>query len=501
MKRILTLLIFAILIISSQAQAPEKMSYQAVIRNASSELITNQKVGIQISILQGSISGSPVYSETQSTTTNTNGLISIEIGTGTTSDNFSAINWANGPYFIKVETDPEGGSSYTITGTSQLLSVPYALHAKTAEVINESDPVYSASEAAKITTNDILNLSNLSGTNTGDQDLSALATKTSLNDTAVAIRADFPDVSGFISTESDPVYVASEAAKITSSDITNLSNLSGTNTGDQDLSNLVTKTLLNDTATAIRTDLKEAAKITASDINNLSNLSGINTGDQDLSTFATKTALNDSAIAIRADFPAETDPVYSSSLAAGITATDTAKWNYASENRYKVGDLAQGGVVFWVDESEEHGLVCTITDQHIGIRWYAGTNGNTHSKGDGPLSGKANTTIIISSQIAIGDDDSTYAARICNELQVTQNGKTYGDWYLPSKEELNLMFTNKSTINTTAVTNGGTFFEHNYYWSSTEYDDSHTYTIYFGDGSLFYAYKASKYYVRAVRSF
>ena len=110
------------------AQAPQKMSYQAVIRNSSNALITNQAVGMRISILQTSSSGTAVYVETQTPITNANGLASIEIGGGTlVSGNFSTINWANGPYFIKTETDATGGTNYTITGTSQLLSVPYAL--------------------------------------------------------------------------------------------------------------------------------------------------------------------------------------------------------------------------------------------------------------------------------------------------------------------------------------------------------------------------------------
>jgi hypothetical protein len=122
------------LLISSSmfAQSPEKMSYQAVIRDASDNLVTNQTVGMQISILQGSASGTAVYEETQTPTTNANGLVSIELGTGTTSDDFTTIDWANGPYFIKTETDPTGGTNYTITGTSQLLSVPYALYAANA---------------------------------------------------------------------------------------------------------------------------------------------------------------------------------------------------------------------------------------------------------------------------------------------------------------------------------------------------------------------------------
>jgi hypothetical protein len=127
-----TLLALTFLLVSNfvLAQAPNKMSYQAVIRDNSNALITSQIVGMQISILQGSANGTAVYSETQIPTTNTNGLASIEIGGGTVVlGSFSTINWANGPYFIKTETDPAGGTNYTITGTSQLLSVPYAMYA------------------------------------------------------------------------------------------------------------------------------------------------------------------------------------------------------------------------------------------------------------------------------------------------------------------------------------------------------------------------------------
>jgi hypothetical protein len=113
---------------SAYAQAPQKMSYQAVIRNASNALVTTAPVGMRISILQTTATGTAVYIETQTTTTNTNGLASLQIGGGTAvTGTFSAINWANGPYFIKTETDPTGGTSYSISGTSQLMSVPYAL--------------------------------------------------------------------------------------------------------------------------------------------------------------------------------------------------------------------------------------------------------------------------------------------------------------------------------------------------------------------------------------
>jgi len=130
------------------AQSPDRMSYQAVIRNSNNDLVTNTTVGIQISILQGSADGKEVYVETQTPTTNTNGLVSLEIGGGKAVSGSFKINWIAGPYFIKTEIDPSGGTNYTITGTSQLLSVPYALHAKTAETVTggiaETDPVFGA---------------------------------------------------------------------------------------------------------------------------------------------------------------------------------------------------------------------------------------------------------------------------------------------------------------------------------------------------------------------
>ena len=128
MKKIYSLIAGVLISASVFAQAPQKMSYQAVIRNSSNALITSTPVGMQISILQGSADGTAVYVETQSVSTNTNGLVSLQIGSGTViSGDFSTIDWATGPYFIKTETDPTGGTSYTIAGTNELMSVPYAL--------------------------------------------------------------------------------------------------------------------------------------------------------------------------------------------------------------------------------------------------------------------------------------------------------------------------------------------------------------------------------------
>lgn len=133
MKNSLTTLLFILTCTFLGAQTPEQMTFQAVIRDAGNSLVTNANIGMQFSILQTSATGVAVYIETHTTTTNNNGLATVEIGSGTiVAGSFSTIDWANGPYFIKSETDPTGGSSYTISGTTQFLSVPYALYAKEA---------------------------------------------------------------------------------------------------------------------------------------------------------------------------------------------------------------------------------------------------------------------------------------------------------------------------------------------------------------------------------
>jgi hypothetical protein len=680
MRKLFTFMVAVFLTATLWAQSPEKMSYQAVIRNSSEALVTNTTVGMQISILQGSASGTAVYVETQSPTTNANGLVSLEIGVGTVvSGDFATIDWANGPYFIKTETAVEAPlTTYTITGTSQLLSVPYALHAKTAATvtgaITETDPTFTSSEAANIDANDITNLSNLSGVNTGDQDLSTLATKTALGDSTAQVRSKIPDVSGFLTTETDPTFTSSQAANIDANDITNLSNLSGVNTGDQDLSTLATKTALGDSTAQVRSEIpdvsgflttetdptftssqaanidanditnlsnlsgvntgdqdlstlatktalgdstaqvrseipdvsgflttetdptftssqaanidanditnlsnlsgvntgdqdlstlatktalgdstaqvrseipdvsgflttetdptftsSQAANIDANDITNLSNLSGVNTGDQDLSTLATKTALGDSTAQVRSEIPdvsgfltTETDPTFTSSQAANIDANDitnlsnlsgvntgdqdgsetkvTAGTNVtitgagttaspyvvnstAGGSSLAIGDSYQGGIIFWLDATGQHGLIAATADQSTGIQWYNGTFTVTNAVRDGIGAGMYNTERIIANQ-----STGSYAAQLCANYQ----GGGYGDWYLPSKYELNLLYLQKTAV-------GG--FASAYYWSSTENDLNSAWTQNFGNGSQDYDYKDYANRVRAVRAF
>lgn len=309
MKKLVTILAAISICLSLSAQAPEKMSYQAIVRNTKGELVKKQTVGMKISIEKYVIAIPPrytaVYSETQTPATDENGLISIAIGTGTLVSGsvlFKDIDWAGESLYIRTDIDPAGGTNYTITARSQLMSVPYALHAKNAKT-------------------------------------------------------------------------------------------------------------------------------------------------------------------------------------------------------YKVGDFAQGGIVFMVDESGQHGLVCTKTDQISEIKWNAGTNGNTRAYGDGLFAGEMNTAIIIAAHVAIGDNGNTYAARLCSGLKITEGGKTYGDWYLPSNTEIMGMYENKAIINKTATANGGSAFGSIFYWSSTEVDLSFATVINITNGVVLMGTKGNTFAVRAVRAF
>jgi len=308
MKKLITIFAAVLITASVFAQAPQKMSYQAVIRNASNALVISTQVGMRISILQGSPAGTAVYVETQTPSTNANGLVSLEIGTGTiVTGTFAGINWATGPYFIKTETDPTGGTIYTMTGTNELMSVPYAL--------------------------------------------------------------------------------------------------------------------------------------------------------------------------------------FSANGTPGATGATGATGGYPV---HTIGESYGGGIVFYVYDGGQHGLIAATADQSTGIRWYNGTYRYTGTTGDGLGAGAMNTAMIVATQMA-DNQTGNFAAKVCADYSVVVGGITYGDWYLPSKHELNLLYLQKTVV-------GG--FASAYYWSSSEYDNGLAWLQTFFDGLQYATNKnPTNHYVRAVRAF
>ncbi|MDB4241849.1 DUF1566 domain-containing protein [Polaribacter sp.] len=174
-----------------------------------------------------------------------------------------------------------------------------------------------------------------------------------------------------------------------------------------------------------------------------------------------------------------------------------------TNNAIRVGMYFQGGVVFHILEDgdtgyvvgETHGLIAAVQDQSSGIRWYNGINVITGATGTAVGTGSANTDAIINVQ---GATETSYAAGLARAY----TGGGYTDWFLPSKDELIKMYTNRATINTTATANDGSNFATNYYWSSTESGYEYALVLGFFDGSQYFNFKDnSGYSVRAVRAF
>ncbi|MDG2370064.1 MAG: hypothetical protein P8M12_05435 [Flavobacteriales bacterium] len=179
LKKILsTIFTLALFSLNSYGQSPEGFNYQCIVRDNSGHSLTNQTISVRFNILQGSITGSSVYSETHTTNTNGYGLVTLLIGSGTTTDDLALIDWSSGPYYIKVEVDPNAGTNYDDVSTTQMMSVPYALHSKTAEdVINDQVDDADNDPANEYNTGATLNGTNLEitdGGGTQTADLSSL---------------------------------------------------------------------------------------------------------------------------------------------------------------------------------------------------------------------------------------------------------------------------------------------------------------------------------------
>ncbi|MBQ4821715.1 tail fiber domain-containing protein [Aquimarina sp. MMG016] len=124
---------------SVNAQTPPGINYQSIVRNTDGDVMINQNISFQFRILEDAINGTTVYTETHNVTTSDNGLVTLILGQGVSSDDFSAIDWAHHSHFLEVSIDETGGTNYSALGTSQLLSVPYALMTANTESFKDAD--------------------------------------------------------------------------------------------------------------------------------------------------------------------------------------------------------------------------------------------------------------------------------------------------------------------------------------------------------------------------
>jgi hypothetical protein len=516
MKIFYTVLLFLFATANTFSQAPEKMSYQAVLRDATNTLLTNQEVGMQISILQTSITGTSVYLETQTPTTNINGLVSIEIGTGTSSDDFSVIDWSAGPYFIKTETDPSGGSSYSITGTSQLMSVPFAMYAKTSGSSTpgpqgatglQGEPGEPGTTGVTGAQGDIgaTGASGASGLTTAVNAIVQIDGNITITTTNIPEGDNMYYTEALVSANTD---VAVNTAKVGYTEALVSSN---------------TDVAANTAKVGYTEALVSANADVAANTAKVGYTEALVSANTDVAANTAKVGYTETLVSANADVLLNKLKV---GQASGSTTGDMQYWNGTAwvviattlnEGAVlqmisgvptwiggtpppppAIGDLRDGGVVFWVD-GNGGGLVCALSDYATQIEWGCYNSDlpsvpNVAYNGGNPVGAGA--------EIGDGEFNTTSILADCPTAPAALAARSYGaEWFLPSINELKEIYINKATLE---AVSGFTAFSNNYYWSSTEFDNynawfqifDNDYNGYQSDGS-----KDTLYIVRAVRAF
>jgi hypothetical protein len=376
------------------AQSPNKFSYQAVVRNSSNELVVSQPVGVKISLLFNSHTGIIVYQETHTPQSNANGLVTLEVGGGeVVAGDMSTIDWGAGSYFIKTEVDPNGGTNYSVTSTSQLLSVPFALYAVNG---GSGEPGPQGPQGPQGPAGP-QGPTGATGA-TGPQGPTGPQGATGATGATGGAGPQGPQ---------GPTGPQGPAG--------NFSN--GNQPGEM--------MYWNGSAWVAVAPGTEGSTLT---------------------------------------------------FCNGVPT-----WGPCPEPPVQVGSFYQGGVVFYVD-GNGHGLIAATNDQSIGALW--GCEGTSMTTLNIVGTGLVNTETIY-----VSCPDANIAARICYDVDI--NG--YTDWYLPSKDELDLIYQNQAAI-------GG--FNNGLYWSSSQATPTTAHYKNFSNGTSSSNFKEGYFYrVRAIRSF
>jgi hypothetical protein len=507
--KIVFFLSFFFFFLTANAQSPQKMSYQAVIRNASNNLVANSTVGMQISILQGSASGTIVYVETQTPTTNINGLVTLEIGTGTViSGTFATINWANGPYFIKTETDPSGGTSYSIVGTSEFLSVPYALYSLNGTpgpqgIQGVPGILPNGTTAGNTTfwngTSWVTNNSNLfnNGDNVG------VGTNNPL--LKLHINGDVNNGLGTLISNTSNGTNAFSVLSLVNNGVNGAHLFLNSTTRNTD-GGMNTATLRND-AGNLRLQAAGSVGLT---ILASSGKVGVNnsTPTEELDvTGKTKTSLFQMTSGSGTGKILTSDAIGNASwqnntIPVGTVAGQMLYWNGTTWLTVSpgvqdqtltfcngkptwgpcppvltIGQNYMGGNIAYIDASGQHGLIAGPISNTFSAPW--GCEGTV--TGAVSNSGATNTNTIIAGCSVVT------AAKVCYDL--VSGG--YDDWYLPSKEEMLLIYPNKAALG----------FQDMAYWTSSESSNTQAWYFQMFNSAQGTYYKGSDFPFRPVRSF
>ncbi len=485
MKHLTLLAMALIMLVNVQAQAPQKINYQAIVRDAAGQpLPGGANITVRFIIHDISPTGAVVFTETNTATTNQFGLITQYIG-GTSP--LSAVNWASGAKYLQVEIDVTGGVNFIDMGTSQLLSVPYALYAA-----NGGGGATGA-------------LGNTGAT--GPQGATGATGDTGAQGDAGVTGATGVGLVGATGATGDKGDTGAQGdAGVTGSTGVGLVGVTGATgdkgdtgaQGDAGVTGATGVGLVGATgATGDKgvTGAQGNAGATGATGAGLVGATGAtgNTGATGATGPAAPTATVQvlDKLQLCASIPTATVgqmAIYASDNK--LVVFNGTNWFQTNGNQwmpYAYGDVEFGGYVCYLNNSGCHGLVAATSDQSTGTQWDNGTNINVGT-GAGVGTGAANTASIVAAQ-----GPGSYAASICDNL--SSGGFT--DWYLPSILELLPMYTNLRA-------NGFGGFVAADYWSSTEYPGNELTNAWFGNfntGGLPPGVKSATKRVRAVRNF
>jgi hypothetical protein len=550
MKSILNFLLFLFVLGNVHAQAPQGITYQAAARNSSGAVLAGTPISVRFTIRDAATTGTILYRETHSMTTDANGMFSVNVGLGTpVSGNFASINWGLNTKFMQVELDPAGGSSYIDMGTQQMMSVPYALNAGAIKhtVSTTGDTLYSGGgnfiiipgiSAANATlpgagkiispvnvcVGTTLALSNtisggvwsssatdvatigstgiVTGISPGSTIISytitnsfGTATTTLMVSVNLPLSVDIITGTATACAGSTTILSNTTTGGIWSSSATGIATVgstgivSGVSGGTATISYTVTNKCGSNSATRI---------VTINALPSAGTITGANTVPVGLSSMLSNANIG----GIWSSSATSIATVSSGGILTGVsvgtttisyTFTDTCgsavSTRVVTVTPASAGVSYGGGIIAYILQpgdpayvaGETHGIIAAPSDQSTGIQW--GCEGTFIGGTSTALGTGAANTAIVSAACGAGT-----AARLCADLVL--NG--YSDWYLPSLNELQKLYTNRGSIGGFAIAS---------YWSSSEASASYARYVHFNTGYTTTLSKNNTYYVRAVRSF
>ncbi len=474
MKQLLNIFVLVLLANVAIAQAPQGIPYQAVARNSSGAILASTAISVRFTIRDSIATGAIKYRETFSVTTTAQGMFSVNVGQGTVvSGTFAGINWGTNAKFMQVELDPAGGSSYIDMGTTQMMSVPYSLNSSSLKlrVSATGDTLYSGGGNFVIIPG--ISAANCTlptpGAITGTATICAGSSTTLSNATTGGTWSSSATGVATIGSTGIVTGVAAGTAIISYA----VSNSCGTATATQ----IVTVNPLPSAGTITGT-----ATVTAGSTTTLSNATGGGTWSSSATGVAT---VGSTGVVTGVAAGTATISYTVTNTCGSAVATIVVTVNAAS---LTVGATYGGGKIAYIYVAgdpgyiagETHGLIAAPSDQGTAPWGCYGTlvGGTSTALGTG-----AANTAIVSAACGTGT-----AARLCADLVLGG----YSDWYLPSRDELQKLYINRSSI-------GG--FAPGGYWSSSEINATVAWSISFYTGNPNNSGKNTISYVRAVRAF